>query len=199
MKQIKKFSTITKEGFSIKNLERFYGPEWGEDAAFRADILYNGQKIANIYQPGDGGCADARFDRSLTQDQITEIKEKLISFLKRFDFMYQEKTGYEHLKKKTAKDVSDDQFEDLVTSIEISEDNFKSAKKLLKKTKTDMVACITYVDSKGFISDRLQSLSSPLQNDEERANFKKYTCEQLNVPDYQVTIHYITDCEFNII
>ena len=113
--------------------------------------------------------------------------------------MYQEKTGYEHLKKKTAKDVNDDQFEDLVTSIEISEDNFKSAKKLLKKTKSDMIACITYVDSKGFTYDRLQPLSSSLQNDEERANFKKYTCEQLNVPDYQVTIHYITDCEFNII
>lgn len=198
MKQIKKFKTMTKEGFSVKNLERFYGPEWGEDSAFRADILYNGQKIANIYQAGDGGCADARLDRSLTQDQVTEIKEKLISFLKRYDYSYSKYSPYNWLKIKTSKDVGDDEFESLVINIEEAEENFKLAKKRFKPG-VNAVASITYTDKNGVPTHYLQSLFMVPNNDKQRAEHLNQTCEQLNIPQEQTKIRYITDCEFNII
>lgn len=199
MKQIKNFKTITKEGFSIKNLERFYGPEWGEDSAFKADILYNNKKIAEIYQAGDGGCANARLDRSLTQDQIVEIKEKLISFLKRYDYCYQGSSPYEWLKKKTAQGVGDDEFEALVINIEEAEETFKSAQKRFKKVDVKGVANIVYVDNNGFSHSYLQSLASVPDNDVLRALHLRQSCEQLNVPEERTTIHYIIDSAVNLI
>lgn len=198
MKQIKNFKTITKEGFSIKNLERFYGSEWGEDSAFRADILYNNKKIAEIYQAADGGCADARLDRSLTQDQVTEIKDKLISFLKRYDYAYQESSPYEWLKNKTSQGVGNDEFEALVVDIEEAEGTFKSA---LKKFKTGVncVASIRYIGKDGFSSNYLQSLFQVPNNDEKREEHFKTVCEQLNIPKERTTIHYIVDSAINLI
>lgn len=199
MKQIKNFKTITKEGFSIKNLERFYGSEWGEDSAFRADILYNNIKIAEIYQAGDGGCADARLDRSLTQDQVTEVKDKLISFLKRYDYYYQESSPYEWLKNKTSQGVGNDEFEALVVNIEEAEETFKSAQKRFKKTDAKGVANIVYIDNNGFSHSYLQSLASVPDNDALRALHLRQSCEQLNIPEERTTIHYILDSAINLI
>lgn len=198
MKQIKNFKTITKEGFSIKNLERFYGPEWGEDSAFRADILYNNKKIAEIYQAGDGGCADARLDRNLTQDQTVEIKEHLISFLKRYDYCYQKSSPYEWLKKRTAQEVTPDEFEALVVNIEEAEETFKSALKKFKPG-VNCIASIKHVAENGFSNNYLQSLFQVPDNDKRRQEHLEQVCEQLNITKERTTIHYIVDSAINLI
>ena len=198
MKQIKNFQTITKEGFSIKNLERFYGPEWGEDSAFRADIQYNNEKIAEIYQAGDGGCADAHLDKNLTQDKVTEIKDKLISFLKRYDYCYQESSPYEWLKKKTAREVGDDEFEALVVNIEEAEETFKLALKKFKPG-VNCVASIKHIADNGFSNNYLQSLFQVPDNDKRRQEHLEQVCEQLNISKERTTIHYIVDSAINLI
>lgn len=198
MKQIKDFQTITKEGFGIKNLERFYGREWGEDSAFKADILYKSKKIAEIYQAGDGGCADVHLDRSLTQDQVTEVKENLISFLKRYDYCYQESSPYEWLKKKTAQDVGNDEFETLVVNIEAAEDNFKLAQKRFKAG-VNCIANIIHTDANGFTSNYLQQLFQVPNSDKKRSEHLEQVCEQLNIPKERTKIHYIIDSGVNLI
>ena len=130
MKQIKNFQTITKEGFSVANLQRFPSKEWGDEGGFQADVLFKSQKIAQVFQQGDGGCADVYFEKDLTKEFLAEVKDNLISFLKRYDYCYQESSPYEWLKKKTAQDVGNDEFETLVVNIEAAEDNFKLAQDL---------------------------------------------------------------------
>ena len=198
MKQIKNFQTITKEGFSVANLQRFPSREFGPEGAFQADILYNSQKIANIYQAGDGGCADARLDRSLTQDQVTEIKEKLISFLKRYDYCYGESSPYEWLKKKTAQGVGDDEFEALVVNIEAAEDNFKLAQKRFKAG-VNCIANIIYIEANGLASNYLQPLFQVPNSEQKRREHLEQVCEQLNISKDRTTIHYIIDSAVNLI
>ena len=68
----------------------------------------------------------------MTKELLTEVKENLISFLKRYDYCYQESSPYEWLKKITAQEVGADEFEALVVNIEEAEETFKSALKKIK-------------------------------------------------------------------
>ena len=199
MKQIKNFKTITKEGFSVANLQRFPSREWGDEGGFQADVLFNNQKIAKVFQEGDGGCADVYFKKDLTEKLLTEVKDNLISFLKRYDYCYQESSPYEWLKKKTAQGVGNDEFEALVVNIEEAEETFRSAQKRFKKADVKGVANIVYVDNNGFSRSYLQSLTSVPDNDVLRALHLKQSCEQLNIPEEKTVIHYIIDSEVNLI
>lgn len=199
MKQIKNFKTITKEGFGIANLQRFPSREWGDEGGFQADVLFNNQKIAKVFQEGDGGFADVYFEKDLTEELLTEVKDKLISFLKRYDYAYQESSPYEWLKNKTSQGVGNDEFEALVVDIEEAEGTFKSAQKRFKKTDAKGVANIVYIDNNGFSHSYLQSLASVPDNDALRALHLRQSCEQLNIPEERTTIHYILDSAINLI
>ena len=198
MKQIKNFKTITKEGFSIANLQRFPSREWGEEGGFQADVLFNNQKIAKVFQEGDGGCADVYFEKDLTEELLTEVKENLISFLKRYDYCYQESSPYEWLKKKTAREIGDDEFEALVVNIEEAEETFKSALKKFKPG-VNCVASIKHITENGFSNNYLQSLFQVPDNDKRRQEHLKQVCEQLNISKERTTIHYIVDSAINLI
>ena len=199
MKEIKKFKTITKEGFSIANLQRFPSREWGDEGGFQADLLLDNKKIAQVYQAGDGGEANVYFESIVSQEQKEEINAKVISFLKRYDYFYKENSPYDFLKNRTARDVGSSEIESLVNDIEEEERIFKSALKRFKNPEVKAVANITYVDSKGYPTTYLQSLSVVPDNDLLRATHLKQMSEQLNVPQERTTIHYIVDCEFHII
>lgn len=198
MKQIKNFKTITKEGFSIANLQRFPSREWGDEGGFQADVLFNNQKIAKVFQEGDGGYADVYFEKDLTKELLTEIKDELISFLKRYDYAYQKTSPYEWLKNKTSQGVGNDEFEALVVDIEEAEGTFKSALKKFKPG-VNCVASIKYIEKNGFSNNYLQSLFQVPNNDEKREEHFKTVCEQLNIPKERTTIHYIVDSAINLI
>ena len=198
MKQIKNFKTITKEGFSIANLQRFPSREWGDEGGFQADVLFNNQKIAKVFQEGDGGFADVYFEKDLTEELLTEVKDKLISFLKRYDYAYQESSPYEWLKNKTSQGVGNDEFEALVVDIEEAEGTFKSALKKFKPG-VNCVASIKHTEENGFSNSYLQSLFQVPNNDEKRKEHFKTVCEQLNISKERTTIHYIVDSAINLI
>ena len=198
MKQIKNFKTITKEGFGIANLQRFPSREWGDEGGFQADVLFNNQKIAKVFQEGDGGFADVYFEKDLTEELLTEVKDKLISFLKRYDYAYQESSPYEWLKNKTSQGVGNDEFEALVVDIEEAEGTFKSALKKFKPG-VNCVASIKHTEENGFSNSYLQSLFQVPNNDEKRKEHFKTVCEQLNIPEERTTIHYIVDSAINLI
>lgn len=198
MKQIKNFQTITKEGFSVANLQRFPSREWGDEGGFQADVLFKSQKIAQVFQQGDGGCADVYFEKDLTKEFLAEVKDNLISFLKRYDYCYQESSPYEWLKKKTAQDVGNDEFETLVVNIEAAEDNFKLAQKRFKAG-VNCIANIIHTDANGFTSNYLQQLFQVPNSDKKRSEHLEQVCEQLNIPKERTKIHYIVDSGVNII
>ena len=59
MKQVKDLRITTKEGFSVKNLQRFPSMEYGEDGGLQADLYCNGDFLMTVFDAGDGGCAIA--------------------------------------------------------------------------------------------------------------------------------------------
>lgn len=114
MKQIRDLGITTKEGFSIKNLQRFPSMEWGEDGGLQADLYYKGDKIMVVYDAGNGGSA-ITYTTELYSMKMGEIKTAALTFLKRCDDNWDK---YDFLRNKAAKDIDDDDFESIVTVIE---------------------------------------------------------------------------------
>lgn len=132
MKNIKNLNITTQEGFSIKNLQRFPSMEWGDEGGLQADVFYNGQKIFQLYDAGDGGMANyylTEYGKKTEQ----EWREKAFQFLKRVDKDYQDGSEYEWLNAKTPKELDDSDFETLVVLIEDRYSRVQFAKKSFKK------------------------------------------------------------------
>lgn len=144
MKNIKNLGITTQEGFSVKNLQRFPSMEWGDEGGLQAELYYNGKEVMTVYQEGNGGCAITYltdYGRSIEK----ELKEQGLRFLKRVDFCYGENTEYEWLKKKTAKNFDDDDWEAVIINIESRYDLVKDFKKILKKNYV-LLANVTYTN-----------------------------------------------------
>lgn len=117
MKNIKNLGIITKEGFEVKNLQRFPSMEWGDEGGLQADLYLNGIKILRLYQEGNGGPAITY----LTEEgsiHLGEIRSKGLEFLKRVDKNYGPNTEYNWLKNKTVKTFNDDDWEAVINNIE---------------------------------------------------------------------------------
>lgn len=108
MKQIKKMNLKTKEGFSLRNIITFPSLEWGDNGGIKADLLYCGAYIGNLYNAGDGGMANFYFDDGVNIDLI---KNEVLKCLKRLDTCY---TLYKFLRERTPKQVNEDDYDALV-------------------------------------------------------------------------------------
>ena len=132
MKSIKDLKIKTKEGFEVKNLERFPSMEFGPEGGLKADLYYQGNHILNLYQAGNGGCAFAH-PTSYYKEHKLEINAQGLSFLKRVDEYYGPNSPYDFLKNKTAADMSDDDWEGIINHIEEYYDDIVSAAKSFKE------------------------------------------------------------------
>lgn len=132
MKNIKDLKIKTKEGFELKNLQRFYSAEWGEDGGMKAHLFYQGADVMEILQEGNGGCACC-YTNDIFKEHADEIKFMALKFLQRVDDAYGEKSKYDWLKNKTWNKIDDDDFEAVANNIEERYDDIQLAKKAFKK------------------------------------------------------------------
>ena len=132
MKSVKDLKITTKEGFSVKNLQRFPSMEWGEDGGLQATVLYNGKEVFELFQAGDGGLANVYWTEH-GKKIANEVREKVFDFLKRVDKDYQDGSKYQWLMAKTPQEISDDDFETMVVLIEEQYERTKFVKKSFKK------------------------------------------------------------------
>ena len=140
MKEIKRLGIHTKEGFEVRDLKRFPSMEWGDEGGLQADLYYNGLKILQVYQEGNGGCAITY----LTEEgsiRLGEIRAKGLEFLKRVDKSYGPNTKYAWLKEKTVKNFDDDDWEAVVTNMEEYADDLNHAAQLFIKGAKSVVVC----------------------------------------------------------
>lgn len=129
MRHIKNLGIKTKEGFEVKNYSTFPSMEWGDDGGMQADLYYNGKKIGQVFQEGNGGCAVLHtYDSEI--ELTNEIKEKALTCLKRLDDSY---SKYDFLKSRQTKDVNDDDFESIVVEIAHMYDIKKDVSRYIKK------------------------------------------------------------------
>lgn len=128
MKNIKDLKVITKEGLSVKNLQRFPSMEWGEEGGLEADLYFNGELAANIFNEGCGGCASVSW-----KIETPEFKKACFDFLCRVDSSYGPNSEYEWLRGKTADKIDDDDLESVVINIEARYSDIQAAKKIIKQ------------------------------------------------------------------
>jgi len=133
MKDIKDLNIKTKEGLEIRNLQRFPSMEYGEDGGMKCDIYYHDHKICDVYQAGNGGCADERYVDNITPELRQEFKQKVLACLQRLDSSYNPATSeYEWLKTKTADHIDGDDLEALELTIEDRYEDVQQAKKIFQ-------------------------------------------------------------------
>lgn len=161
MKNIKDLKIKSKEGFEVKNLQRFPSMEWGDEGGLKADIYYNGFKILEVLQEGNGGCAICYKNMTHFESgevDMNEVNEKCLEFLKRNDTSYTS-GEYDWLTKKTPNTLDDDDFEALVNCFEKKYDDNKFCQKQFKKN-FHSVAILdssfktSYLSSVGIMSDK---------------------------------------------
>jgi len=128
----KNIAIKTIEGLEIKNLSRGYSMEWGEGGSMHCDIYWNGKKICEVTQEGNGGCADDWYMNGITSDEEIKFKEAVLTCLKRLDPAYSETSEYEWLRNKTTAKINADDLEALENIIEDRAADIKEAKKAFK-------------------------------------------------------------------
>ena len=129
MKRVSDLKITTKEGFHIKNLQRFPSMEYGEDGGLKADIYYNRNLIGTLFNAGDGGCARMDFTE-YGRKNLGTLKVAALSFVKRCDRDWDK---YDFLKDKNASAFDDDDWEALVITIEQRYDDVKTIKQSFRK------------------------------------------------------------------
>lgn len=133
MKNIKNLGIKTQEGFEVKNLKRFPSMEWGDEGGLQADVYYKGNFILTLMQAGDGGCANT-YTQPYYREHMDEIKEAAFSFLKRVETdMYGPNAKYANLAHTSAKQINDDDWEQVVIEIEDHYYDTKEAMKIFKQ------------------------------------------------------------------
>lgn len=152
MKNIKNLKIKTKEGFEVKNLQRFPSMEWGEEGGLEADLYYNGKYIMQVYQAGDGGPANISYIGDFYEKNKNEVNEAALKFLIRMDpTSYGPTAKYEWARTKTADQMDDDDWEMVVVEIERLYDDIKEVKKSFKKG-YQTVAMLCCEDQRDYLS-----------------------------------------------
>lgn len=128
MKHIQRPGIQTREGFEIRDLQRFPSMEWGEEGGMQAELYYKGHHIMRVYQEGNGGCA-VTYAEDYYREHKTEIDLQCLCFLQRVDKSYGSDSQYSWLKNKTADKINDDDWEAVVNNIEEYYDDVKTAMK----------------------------------------------------------------------
>lgn len=126
MKNIKMLGITTKEGFEVRSLKRFPSMEWGDEGGLQADLYYKGDKVLQLYQPGDGGMSNVYFTE-LGNCIRGEISAAALTCLQRLDVDYRPEGKYYHLNAKTPQDITEDDWETLINIIEEYYDDVHTA------------------------------------------------------------------------
>ena len=157
MKNIKNLGITTKEGFSVKNLQRFPSMEWGPEGGLQAELYYNKHKVLDLFNAGDGGCANVYLTDKGTKI-LDELKAKGLEFLKRVDKDYGPDSKYSWMKTKTAATFDDDDWEMVITIIEERAEDIKTIKQCFKKG-YKAVAIIRNDSEKKFLQYRFANIN----------------------------------------
>ena len=128
MKNVKMPGITTKEGFELRNLQRFPSMEFGDEGGLQVDIYYNKHKIMQVYQEGNGGPA-ITYTEQYYLDHKTEIDLQCLRFLKRVDENYGPNSEFASLRNKRINNIDDDDWEALANNIEEYYDDVKAAAK----------------------------------------------------------------------
>ncbi|MBQ0142029.1 MAG: hypothetical protein KBT06_04395 [Prevotellaceae bacterium] len=144
MKHIANLGITTKEGFSVKQLERFPSMEWGDEGGMRADLYYKNIRICQVFQEGNGGEAIAYMDAKLNEKLLKEVQKAALACLKRLEPNSYGPQGYDWLKNKTPSKIDDGDYEAVVNNIEQYYDDLKQAKKIFKKGYTAVAVIDNY-------------------------------------------------------
>jgi len=143
MKNIKNLKIKTLEGLEVKNLEKFYGPEWGPDSATRAEIYYNGKLAVEVYDAADGGMAEATI--RLPKEEQKQLTQVALNFLRRNNTDYYGSGYYSH---KLIRDFDDDDWLAVVDTMLDRYETIKSVSKYFKQNdKFKCVGVITVVEN----------------------------------------------------
>lgn len=150
MKNIKNLKIKTLEGLEVKNLEKFYGPEWGPDSATRAEIYYKGKLAVEVYDAADGGMAEATID--LPKEEQGDLLRVALNFLRRTNTDY---IGSGYYADKTVKNFDDDDWLSVVNTILDRYETIKSVSKCFKKNdKYKCVGVVSIIENNGGYSER---------------------------------------------
>lgn len=141
MKNIKNLGITTKEGFEVRDLQRFPSMEWGDEGGFQAELYYKGNHIMRVYQKGDGGCAYT-YPENYYNEHKVEIDLQCLRFLQRVDKSYGSDSPYEWLRNKVVSGIDDDDWEAVVNNIEERYAKVNAANKAFKNGYKAVVALI---------------------------------------------------------
>lgn len=79
--KFKKLGFETKEGLSLANYEDGWSMEYGAGGSYTVDVMFNGKKVANVIEEGNGGPVMISY---YTKDHKVEDK-KVLECLSRID------------------------------------------------------------------------------------------------------------------
>lgn len=189
MKNIKNLGITTKEGFEVKNLQRFPSMEWGDEGGMQADVYFKGNHVMQVFQEGNGGCA-ITYPTEYFKTHRFAVERECLKFLKRIDNDYGPDSPYEWLKNKKVAvcDISkpredlinDDDWEALVNNIEEYYDDVKSASNSFKAGFL-AVACLKNNFETAFLQFRVADVT----DDEVRVFLKKKGLET-KYPEFRI-------------
>jgi hypothetical protein len=102
--------------------------EYGEGGSYHCELTYNGKKVAELYEEGNGGPLDYRFDDPAMEK---EVGDAVLAFLKRTDKDYGPDSQYDFCKNAT--EASECEYGTLVNELINEKDRRKHAEKMLKR------------------------------------------------------------------
>ena len=119
MKQIKDLKITTKEGLSVRNLQRFPSLEFGSEGGLQAELWLDGNTyVGKLFQEGNGGMANFTWNANLITETREKIKQYVFDFLLRNDEDFGPNSKYEFMRDKTPTKIDDDDIEMLITILE---------------------------------------------------------------------------------
>ncbi len=118
MFQIKNLKLKSKEGFEVKNLQRFPSMEYGDEGGLSADLFLDGKFVGNLYQQGNGGEALFSWYNSKFEHDSLEVKTKVFEFLIRNDKDFGPQSKYDFMRDKKPESIDDDDIEALINVFE---------------------------------------------------------------------------------
>ncbi len=198
MKNIKNLGITTKEGFEVKNLQRFPSMEWGDEGGMQAEVYFKGNHIMNVFQEGNGGCAITYPTEFYKLHRFT-LERECLNFLKRVDKSYGPDSPYEWLKNKkvaissnskpSEATINDDDWEALVNNIEEYYDDVKSAANSFRAG-FKAVACLKSDFETGFLQYRVANVTEQEVRDylKKKDLDKKYTEVKILLPTPELNI-----------
>ena len=198
MKNIKRLGVTTKEGFEVRDLQRFPSMEWGDEGGLQAELYYKGEYIMRVYQEGNGGCAITYRTDYYKQHRFA-IESECLDFLRRVDKGYGPDSPYEWLKNKkvavssTSKPredlINDDDWEAVVNNIEEYYNDVKSAANSFRAG-FKAVACLKGDLETGYLQYRVADVTEQEVRDflKKKGLDKKYTEVKILLPTPELNI-----------